>query len=599
VAEKVIEKGTARDVQNFFENTRSFFQFHALSYSKSFRLYARDDQYSFDYIDEPTVANVGWGDSTTDQTPPESIPSDPAPLEPFTEPDTATQAQDSFMPSWMISDPPPDFRGPVLRFEKLTLNFVTPYDSTFLTNTKGTLSLLNHIFAGENGSFDWSPAGLRPDSLICKMTTYNFDVRKPEFKAQLVKLNYVGKTPGFIPGNFEYKSVPRKDSTLSTFPRFKSYQSNLIITGLADENVHYKGGLTLTGKQISSTSVTGEPATIEVFNEGDKKFTAQSVEFDFEPGRITSEKTKVNILQGNDSLVHQMVRLKYTYGPDSTQQLLLQKDKGDMRNAPYSSTFFNIDFSADLLRWDLYSDSLDVQINGARNTVPMIIESTDYYDPEDYRLLKGIGFGFHPLALVANYALKNNVRQFYSGDLANFSQRDPAEIRQAVEFLREKGLVNYNSHTDVVQVKPKSIDLFKAFKGEEDYDNLKIHSVIDTHPNATINFKDRSMTVRGVAEFDVSDSLKVHIEPDSSVITILKNRDIRFDGLISAGNFVINGRGFTLKYDSFFISLKQIDSINFFITEKNARGQVVRRKINNSMVGTDSTAAAAAGLVDF
>jgi hypothetical protein len=62
--------------------------------------------------------------------------------------------------------------------------------------------------------------------------------------------------------------------------------------------------------------------------------------------------------------------------------------------------------------------------------------------------------------------------------------------------------------------------------------------------------------------------------------------------------FEISGKGFTLKYDSFFISLTHIDSINFYVTETNARGQTMRRKINNSMVGGDSTAAAVGGLGD-
>ena len=108
---------------------------------------------------------------------------------------------------------------------------------------------------------------------------------------------------------------------------------------------------------------------------------------------------------------------------------------------------------------------------------------------------------------------------------------------------------------DLVRVKEKAILIYKAYKGEMDYDNLKIHSVIDSFPNATLNFEKQYMIVRGVEEFKVSDSLNVRIAPDSSVITILQNRDIKFDGTIHAGNFEISGKGFTLKYDSFFISL--------------------------------------------
>ncbi len=608
VAGKVIENSTAAQTQYFFEASRRFFQHHALSYDNTFRLYARDDSYSFEFLEVVPQETLSWDDPPPADNAPSSGWDDPAPADNGSDPwsedawqdntyteDAAPLAQD-FMPSWMTPPLPKELSGPVIQFDRVTLNFVTRYDSVFLRNTKGTFSLSEPVFAGEGGSFDWTEAGLSPDSLICNMTTYDFDTRRPQLTSALVKLNYVGKTPGFIPGTFEYKSETRKDSTYASYPRFKSYESNLVITGIADDNVRYKGGFSLTGNKISSASVAGDPAVIEVYNRGQKKFTARSGQFDFSPGVISSEKTKISIHQGNDSIVHQMVRLKYTYGADSTQRLLLQKDKGAMRNAPYSSSFFNVDFSADALRWDLYSDSLNVQIDGARNAVPVIIESVDFYDPNDYRVLKGVGFTFHPVALVANYALKNGVREFYSGDLAQFVRKNPMEIKNAMIFLKEKGLVNYDARTDIVQVKQRAIDIYLANKGEEDYDNLKIHSVIDTHPNATVNFDERNMRVRGVEEFKVSDSLNVHIVPDSSVITILQNRDIKFDGTVYAGNFEITGKGFTLKYDSFFISLTHIDSINFYVTEKNARGQLIRRKVNNAMVGADSAVAAAGGL---
>ena len=597
VAGKMIANGTPAQALNFFAASRTFFQYHALTYDKTFRLYARDDAYAFEYLENVPAQTLGWNEPVSSETGSTSYTEDPpTETESFDSPAEDIPPQEDFMPSWMTPPLPPELEGPVIKFDKVTLNFVTGYDSVLLRDTRGTFSLLQNIFVGEDGSFDWTPAGLSPDSVICNMTTYHFNVRKPELQADVVKLKYAGKTPGFIPGTFEFKSQSRRDSVLSTFPRFRSYQSDLRISGLADDNVRYKGGFSLIGNQISSASIAGEPAVIEVYKDGERKFTAQSSDFNFSPGNITADKTKINIHQGNDSIVHQLVRMKYTYGPDSTQQLLLQKDKGDMRNAPYSSTFFNIDFSADVIRWDLYSDSLNIQIDGARNTVPVIIESIDFYDPEDYRLLKGIGFRFHPLALTANYAVTNGAREFYSGDLAQYSQLNPLEIKQGIEFLKQKGLVNYNPRTDVVQVKQKAIDIFLAHKGEEDYDNLKIHSVIADHPNATINFNKGNMRVRGVEEFDISDSLNVHIVPDSSVITILQNRDIQFDGTVLAGNFEITGKGFTLKYDSFFISLSHIDSINFYVTEKNARGQSIRRKVNNSMVGADSTAAAAGGL---
>ena len=225
--------------------------------------------------------------------------------------------------------------------------------------------------------------------------------------------------------------------------------------------------------------------------------------------------------------------MKYSFGKDSLQKIVLQKDKGLMKHTPYAATFFNIDFAADVMKWDLYSDSMNIMTDGGRNTVPLIIESIDFYDPEDYQLLTGKGFSFHPLALVANYCLKNKTREFYSGDLAAFSGKKIPDVKAAIEFLNEKGLVTYFPKMDLVRVKEKAILIYKAYKGEMDYDNLKIHSVIDSFPNATLNFDKRYMIVRGVEEFKVSDSLNVRIQPDSSVITILQNRDIKFDGTIT------------------------------------------------------------------
>ncbi len=597
VAGKVIEKYPTPKALNFFTVSRSFFQHHALHYEKTSRLYARDDDYIFDFIEPPPL--IAWDDTTHLQ---EATPDGGAAQNNQSDYDD-TAPSDSIaqeeIPLWMTPAPQPMQEGAVIRFSKVTLNLVTSYDSVVLKDTKGSLSLGDNLFVGNGGTFDWSAAGLSPDSVYCTMTDYNFNVTKSDLKADLVKLNYVGKTPGFVPGTFEFKSQPRPDSVNSTYPRFKSYQNDLAMQGLADPNLVYHGGFSLIGSRVSSSSAIGADASIEISHNGELKFKAKSADFVFGPNFVSANKAKVNIVQGNDSIVHSLVRMKYTFGSDSTQKLYIQKDKGDMRNAPYASSFFNVDFTADILKWDLNSDSLDVLTDGGRKIVPMIIESNDFYDIEDYRLLKGTGFNFHPLTMVVNYALKIGLTEFYSGDLVTFSGRGIPEVKAAVNFLAQKGMIIYDPKTDLIRVKPKSIALVKAFRGLADYDNLKIHSFIDSSANATINLKKGYMTVRGVEEFDVSDSLNVHIKPDSSVITIMQDRDIKFDGTITAGNFEISGKGFTLKYDSFFISLTHIDSINFFITEKNARGQEVRRKVNNSMVGADSTAAAAGGLGDI
>lgn len=592
VSGKVIENYTTARAVTFFTTSRNFFEHHTLFADKSYNLYARDGSYTFEYIEfippPPDTTTALIDDQNNNDTwvdePVDTVYHEPPPY-------------------WLTPAPQPYVEGAVIRFTGTNLNFVTPYDSVFLRNTKGIFSLTDNIFVGEEGKFDWSSAYLTPEEVTCNFTVYNFNTKKPELTADLVNLNYAGKTPGFIAGKFEFKSQSRKDSVASSYPRFTSYQSNLEIKGFGNERMKYTGGFTLWGNQIKSTSVNNEMAVIIVSDETEKKFKARSREFMFRDSTVLSEQTAFTIYHQNDSITHHSVRMQYDYKQD---KLLLLSEKGLMRNAPYSSSFFNMDFAAHSIRWDLKSDSLDISTRGARATVPMILESVDYYKPDDFKILEGVGFNFHPLALVANYCIRNNTRELHTGDLAQQTGYDIFEIQKAIEFLSQKGMLEYWPQRDLILVKEKTITQYLAYKGEVDYDNLKIQSIAGSYvqtdlkapvyPNATLNFKNRNMVVRGVDGFNVSDSLNVYIKPDSSTVTVLQNRDIKFDGTVTAGNFEISGKQFTLKYDSFFISLDKIDSINFYAMEKNARGQMVRKKINNSMVGADSTAAAAGGM---
>ncbi|HET9054988.1 MAG TPA: hypothetical protein VFM90_12485, partial [Cyclobacteriaceae bacterium] len=523
VAGKVIDNYTAARTLTFFNTSRNFFERHTLFADKSYRLYAREGSYTFEYIEfipppPDTLASLNDESYNNDD-----LYNDPWAEEPV---DTVYHEPP---PYWLTPAPQPYVEGAVIRFTGTNLNFVTPYDSVFLSNTKGIFSLTDNLFVGEEGKFDWSSAYLTPDQVTFNFTVYNFNTKKPELKADLVNLNYAGKTPGFVAGKFEFKSQSRRDSVASTYPRFTSYQSNLQIQGLGNENMKYTGGFSLWGNRIKSNSVNNDMAVIIVSGEVEKKFKARSREFVFQDSTVLSEQAAFTIYHQNDSITHRSVQMKYDYRQD---KLLLLSEKGLMKNAPYSSSFFNMDFSAHAIRWDLKSDSLDISTRGARATVPMILESVDYYEPDDFKVLEGVGFNFHPLALVANYCLRNNTREMHTGDLAQQTGFGILEIQKAIEFLSQKGMVEYWPQSDLVIVKEKAITQYRAYKGEVDYDNLKIQSVTGSYvqtdlrapvyPNATLNFKNRNMVVRGVDGFNVSDSLNVYIKPDSSTVTVLQ-----------------------------------------------------------------------------
>lgn len=594
VAGEVVENEDINKASNFFKNSREFFQHHALHYEKSYRLYARDDDYQFLYVKA--------------EVPPPPVESDTTqnPFDTWNDKEEETKWEDEPVdtipppeqPMWAQPIYVPELMGAVIKFNKVSLNFSSAYDSAFLNDTKGTFSLEENLFVGEGGRFDWSTAGLGPDSVFYELKQYVFNVNQPRIKAEQGKLTYVGRVTGQVDGVFEFQSVKHKDEKSATYPRFMSYESSIPLLGLGDDKLRYTGGFALNGQRIYSSSVTGGNARLEVLGNTDKKFEAQSRLFEFQDSTFVSRNAAVRIYQGNDSIYHPAVNFRYAYGK---KLLTLQRSKGALKDTPFTSSFFKVDFTGDALRWGLKTDSLgrdslNVFTAAGLSQEPMVIESQDFYDPRDFQSLRGVGFSFHPLVLVTKYAADNGVTEFFSADLANSTGRKFSEISGAMSFLAQKGMIDYDPANGKIRVKDKALHMNQAHKNETDYDNMKIHSIIDGSANATINFPKGYMTVRGVDEFKVSDSLNVLIKPDSSVITILQNRDIKFNGKITAGNFEINGKDFMLKYDSFFINLNHIDSIRFYVTELNSKGQPVRRRVNNAMVGADSTAAAAGGL---
>ena len=565
VAEKVLQKEHLNQANLFFQNSRDFFEHHALQYNKAFKLRAQDDEYAFEYL-EPLVV------SDTVQNA-------------YVEPDTSWYNR----PQWQQPIVQPEVFGPVIKFRKLSLNFITPYDSAILKNTSGIFSLRNKLFVGDGGRFDWSPAGLSPDSVYYDLTQYNFNTAQPSFKAEQGKLTHLGRLAKPVPGVMEFKSINHKTKSSASYPRFRSYESNINILGLGSEKIKYTGGFGMQGKSINSNSVSGQTATVEVFGESDKKFKAIAASFGFKDSVIVSSKAKITMYQRNDSIVHPAMQLEYEI---NKQKLVLTKESSQLRKAPFTSTFFDIDFTADRLFWNLKTDTITMFIMGGGKVAPLIIESQDFYDPEGYRQLRGQGFSFHPLALVVNYSNEIGSNDFTVFDLVQEGKRSLNAVKMAADFLSQKGMINYDAASGKIHVKDKAIHMLLAEKGDADYDNLKIQSFTDTVANAVISFAQGKMNVYGVEEFNVSDSLNVIIKPDSSRITFLENRNIKFNGTITAGNFEITGKNFMLKYDSFLIDMKQIDSIQFYVTEKNGQ----RRKLNNSMVGADSVAAQAGGM---
>jgi hypothetical protein len=599
-ASQVMEKENRSNVLNFLKTSERFFLTRELYSNNSNSLRVNGGTYAFEYVSIPEFTEVSeeeplestpeeeeaWDDEHWEDVDDgwEDEPSDQDWDTEWEEEEPLSNAQSEIMN--LGAEPLPVVEGAILRINQASLNFVTPYDSVFLENTTGALKISDHVFVGEGGRFSWEMAGLPGQDVYADLSGYSFDVRKPWLEADGAKMTYSGRLKQPVEGVFEYKGVRNDSVRKSTYPRFMSYYSDIEVEGFGPD-IQYIGGFALRGEKIYSSSVFGDLSTIHVTTNGMSRFKASANVYEFQDSLITTKRAKIVIYQAGDSIYHPAVRMNYEV---ASRKLVLLKDKEGYRNTPYSASYFDMDFTADMIRWDLESDSLDISILEARRMVPAYFESVDHYKVEDYRSLGDKVYDFNPLSLVVAYANKSGENEFLVADLAQGYRKDLKVMQGAMLSLAQKGLIGYNASSGLITVKPKAYHLYTSNFGKKDFDNIIFSSVIMNKPNASLNFRDGYMTVRGVETFRVSDSLNVIIEPDSSTITLLQDRGFRFDGKITAGNYEYYGRDFTFSYDSFLINLQEIDSVQFYVKDVNSRGGTGRKKINNSLVSDASGA---------
>ncbi|MFZ9503751.1 MAG: hypothetical protein ACO263_04175 [Cyclobacteriaceae bacterium] len=561
VTDSVIAYELPNRTLRFLDFSRMFFEQSKLGNGKGFSWFARKDDFEFVYIKSENDLLPAREEQPTDSL--------------------------QNLPSWWQSFYPPAVAGPTINFSSVDLQVQSVIDTIRIFNVKGFFALSDGVFIGSGGSFDWP--GIEGAQFI-STGLWSFDSSKPEFSMDMGRLTYTGMLASPVLGKLTYNTMARPTPSGPITPRFNSYESGIPLNRITYPGLSFSGGFSLTGTRPGNESVTNTRATLRLDTEADQRFKVRSQEFMFRDSIVTAKKSEVSLYYRGDSIYHPSVDFTFNL---KRKAVYLNKSKGELKDAPFETTYFNVDFSADRLTWNLEKDSIDIYSSSDVAQDPVIIQSKEHFNQNDWRLLAGTGFGFHALMLTAQYAIDMGTNVFFVDDLAKRFNKPSDKIRAAVIFLSQKGMVDFDKSTGQVTVKPRAIHLALASKNKTDYDNLKIHASYDLAPDVSISLPQGKMFVRGVEDFRVSDSLNLRIKPDSTMLTIRRNRDMDFNGLITAGNFEIKGKHFDFRYDSFYITLNQIDSIRFLIEERNAKGQTYRRRLNNALVSSDSSSVGA------
>lgn len=614
------DRSTARNLSRELVNLRTFFEHEALHFTNHNSLYAFNAAYDFEFIeaaeeqsyeeilleeveeeeiengDQDENSDDGWGDSSDDgwgdtgDSVNDNADDGWGDSDSWDEDESATWTSVdeegevdiiamTFDESSLSIDLPEKV-GAIINFTKVDLIISTKYDSTTLAGTKGSFLLDKYLFVGEEGTFDWSAAGKEPNEIYVTLDNYSFNTRNPYLEASSASLTYTGKTNKVAKGFFEFKSVKHSSVEDAKYPKFISYENDIRVENLGDDNLVFIGGVTLEGSTFIGASAYGENSKMELSDEAGKKFKIYSKLFNFQDSIITSYNSSVTIYHGRDSIFHPSVKTRY-YTKD--KRFVAIKDRNGYNLRPFNASYYNMTIEADMINWDINSDSLDISIMNAKSLLPAYFKSADYYDVEEIKELSGI-YNFNPLLVVYSYGAKQNSREFYVTNLVEDLKLNEKAVKGAMQQLMYLDFIEYDNVGGRIFLKDKAIHFVRSRNSKKDYDDLLISSLSDNKPNSTLKFDTDELTVRGIEKFFISQILDVYIFPKNNEIKLLKNRDFKFDGQLFAGNFEFVGRNFTFRYDSFYVDLVNIDSIKFYI---DGQGLYEKKQVGNKLVSLE------------
>ncbi|GAA4377885.1 hypothetical protein [Hymenobacter koreensis] len=474
-------------------------------------------------------------------------------------------------PAYMDTYSPPPTKGPVLVLKDVDLVIGTSYDSVVIRKTSGSMVPGTNRFVGSGGTFDWT---LNNNPLSAQLTNYDFDVTKPEFKAEPVTLTYAAVLEAPIRGALAYKSVQKKGGGDTGYPRFVSLTNDARVKNIGD-NIRYNGGFSLTGARMFSSALDGSLSRITVELDGKPRFKASSRNYQLGDTLIASNRAAITIFQGaTDSVTHPGVKLKFS---KLRQVLMLAREEGLYKTTPYYDSYHQMELSAELLTWNLKTPNIDFRTLTAKNQVSANFESKEFYTNTRYQQIKAIN-KMHPLQMVVGYyQTHDNPKTFAVQDIVEALQLKEANVRSAISGLARDGYVSINPVSNEVSLLPKALHYVNSSRGKKDYDHIAIKSLSPAGHNATLNLQNNVLLVRGVDKFAFSDdSVTVYVKPDSALVRIQKNRNIDFGGTVVASAFIFKGKEFKFDYNGFFIDMFKIDSI--IVKGKGSKGSVMRTR---------------------
>lgn len=451
---------------------------------------------------------------------------------------------------------------PVFVFEQLDVVCTTRDDSLMVYNTKGYYSIETQTWKGVGGKIDWTRGNFDPEKVYATLKNYSIDMNKNEYIADSV--TFYQKEYFSIPllGKIHDAALATSSPETARYPKFYSYRKDIKIDKFA-QDVKYMGGFSQQGNKVIAYGEGNELGTFTFSYKGKPFIILKGREFVVTEDRLVTDKASLDINLDTGSVFHPQVKLNYV---KDTKKLVCSRGDVGVSQAPFTDTYHRIELRADKFEWILGQPKIEFKTILKDGSV--LVYSENYFKEFDYEKIQGMQ-ALHPLAKLKQFCEQTGKRTFHLNEYVAWLQSKREYVRFQIVQLTDQGYLMLDSETDTINVNDKLFNAVNAHMGRTDYDIIFFESIIEKRPNATINLENYHMDLEGVGRFRFSDSQYVYVIPTEQKVTMLRNRELVFDGKVRAGRFEFFGKNFRFDYPNFTVDMERIDSMRLFFPDEN------------------------------
>lgn len=462
--------------------------------------------------------------------------------------------------------------NPKLIIPSLNLKCLSKNSDIEIKNTSGEYYPLAEKWIGKNGTVTWERAGLDPNRVYAVINEYDILMKFSKYDADSVTFYNVDYFPDPLLGRMEDAVRANVTEENSSFPAFVSYSKRLKIANI-DKNVDYEGGFTQRGARFIASGSKEDPAYL-LFYFNEKPFLeVRSVSFSIKEDKITSTDAGVKFLLHEDSITHP--GLDFKYNRDTRIVNLFKADEG-LQKAPYFDSYHAIDIYAELITWKIDRPRIEFTTIPNSSDNRAFFESDYYFRENRFDQLLGLSM-VHPMVELKECFESRGSTTIWDEDVARCLHTDITEAQVLLLNYTNLGLVDYDPETHKVRAKERMYHYVAAKSEKEDYDVIQISSDIGTIENASMDLIDEVFTlqINGIEKIILSDSHQVVLFPSRGTITMSKNREFDFSGVVKAGRLEFFGNNFKFLYDKFNIEMPNVDSLRLIVTsgQKTTKGR--------------------------